>query len=618
MSGKSVGAGFQWLLKVGVVLLVALLALLTVNSMNLLTRTRGYLEGELETRLMDLKDIALPVVQGNLDSIKKDQYELYALTLRESLVKARLVGQDGRVFADSRGPKGMDTAQDPPGIEKAGMEDVRGGLTVVSPVYRSASGLVRSVYFPVRDSSGNMAAVCELTLSAGHIEDLTELGTTHFFLKAIVVVFIIISLVYMLGTVLKSQKEMVKAARGAGMGTSGAKDNVSFVIASFQSVVKDLKDKEKELAELKERAEEKARLIESYNESVLKSVQSGVMTFDAHGLSKTLNPAASDILGIDVAGTAGKSAAEIFGEDSWLGGMVMSTVEDSRPRQRGEGEVRTPAGGAIWLGAGVSPLTGDDGALQGVILVFTDLTEVKELRERMELKERMTVLGEMSAGIAHELRNPMAVISGYARLLSKSTGEDGATREAVESILSEIEGMDDIIREFMNFARPTELNIADVDIGALLDEATHAVSEMSDLVDVHVNVEGGLPEVQGDQVLLRQAILNIMKNAVEAMPGGGTLKVDARTVDAGAEEGITLHSGRFLRVDFEDTGTGIPRDALAKIFTPFFSTKGRGTGLGLALVQKILVYHGGRATVKSVEGGGTTFRVYLPVAAAGR
>jgi PAS domain S-box-containing protein len=463
-----------------------------------------------------------------------------------------------------------------------------------------------------------MAAVCELTLSAGHIEDLTELGTTHFFLKAIVVVFIIVSLMYMLGTLLKSQKEMVKAARGAGVGSAGAGDNVSFVIASFQSVVKELKDKERELAELKERAEEKARLIESYNESVLKSVQSGVMTFDSEGSVNTLNPAAFDMLGLDSAGAAGKSATELFGEGSWLGGLVMSTIEDARPRQRGEGEVRTPAGVTMWLGAGTSPLTGDDGSLQGVILVFTDLTEVKELRERMELKERMTVLGEMSAGIAHELRNPMAVISGYARLLSKSIREDGSTREAVESILSEIEGMDEIIREFMNFARPTELNIAEVDVGALLEESVNTVSDMSGLVDVGINVEEGLPDVQGDQVLLRQAVLNIMKNAVEAMPGGGSLKVDARAVDAGTEEGVTLHPGRFIRLDFTDTGAGIPRDALAKIFTPFFSTKGRGTGLGLALVQKILVYHGGRATVKSAEGAGTTFRVYLPVAAAGR
>lgn len=614
MSGKAVGLKFGGVVKAGFVLLAALLVLLSINTMNLLNRSRGYLEGELETRLMDLKEIAAPGLRDNLAGIIKDPYELHELSLRESLVKVRLVDRFRRVLADSRGSRAKDWHGDPPGIDDAAFGQVWDGLTVVSPIYKSGNGLVRSVYFPVRDSAGRMTAVCEITLSAGYIEELTELGTTYFFLKAIVVVFVVSSLLYMTGALLASQKGMSKAARDGGSGDATAGGDVSLVIGSFQSVVKQLKEKERELSELKERAEEKARFIESYNENVLRNVQSGVMTFDAQCRMKTLNPSAAEILGIDGGAEDGRGAEELFGAGSWLGELVCTTITDARPRRRGEGEVRTASGGTRWLGAGTSPLIGDDGSLQGAILVFSDLTEVKELRERMELKERMTLMGEMSAGIAHELRNPMAVISGYARLLAKNIGDDGPSREAVESIQEEIAGMDDIIREFMNFARPTELNIAEIDLAALLEDARNAVSELTGTVDIKFEVEDGLPAVYGDLVLLRQAFVNIIKNAIEAMPEGGSITVGAGTVDTADEPGVSLTGGRFVRVEFKDTGTGIPRDILPKIFTPFYSTKGRGTGLGLALVQKILVYHGGRATVKSVEGGGTTFRVYLPVA----
>jgi len=379
-------------------------------------------------------------------------------------------------------------------------------------------------------------------------------------------------------------------------------------------MVSTLKEKELELKQLKERAEEKARYIESYNENVLMSINSGVITFDMGGRVVTANQASERILGLSEGSAPGMVVDELF-KDGWTGALIRKTLEKGLPERRGEGMVKTLGGESRWLGAGTSPLHGPGGDITGAILVFTDLTEVKELKDRMELKERMTVLGEMSAGIAHELRNPMAVISGYAKLLAKNAGGDNASRDAVESIQAEITVMDEIIREFMNFTQPTELNIVKVDIKPLLEESLKALSGLGEGVKRELTAPDGLPQFEGDAVLLRQAFINIMKNAIESMDDGGKLAVSAGLVAAGEQDDVRLPGPSYIKVEVTDTGYGVTGENLRKIFTPFFTTKSHGTGLGLALVQKILVYHGGRATVKSREGQGTTFSVYLPVSA---
>ncbi len=612
---SSSGVRLEWFAKTGAVLLAAILVLLTLNSMQLLSKTRSYLEGELEARLTNLKEIISPELSGRLGRSSAVSEYLRNVALRESLERIRLINQALRTVADSRtGPVlgGRDSGL---GISGEKLNDVWGGLTVVSPVYESGGGLVRSLYFPVYDRSGRPSVICELTLGASHIKDLTELGTTHFVLKSVVVLVFITGLLYMLRTLVVSQKKIVQAASGANIGQQGprATDDVTFVINSFQTIVKELKEKERELRELKDKAEEKARLIESYNESVLKNVQSGVMTFGADGKVKTVNPAAVEILGLGGRELEGSDAAMVFEGGPWLSVIVDEALKQARVKRRGEGGFIAPDGSRRWLGAGTSTMLDDDGSLAGAILVFTDLSEVKQLRDKMELRERMTLLGEMSAGIAHELRNPMAVISGYAKLLARKMEGDPETLEAIESMQEEIGGMDDIIREFMSFARPAELNLADTDIASVLDDAARSAGAAFAGADISLEMDDDIPPVFGDQLLLRQAFINIMQNGIEAMDGRGVLTIMARMAEPATGSEDAPPGGRMLRIDFSDKGRGIPEADLGKIFTPFFTTKSKGTGLGLALVQKILVYHGGRASVKSSKDGGTMFSVFLPV-----
>lgn len=370
----------------------------------------------------------------------------------------------------------------------------------------------------------------------------------------------------------------------------------AFIIDAFHQVTKQLKEKEKELERLKALAEQRAENVESYNENILQCVTSGVITFDKQSLLTTMNRAAEEMLKISLSDAEGKNCSEIFDEE--ICRAVRATLEQKLPSSRLETGLDRP-GGKLWLGFNTAVLTDRQGEALGVILSFSDLTEVKRLQEQMELRDRLTALGEMSAGIAHELRNPMAVITGYLSLLSKKK-PDPTSQAIIHDITAEINGMNRIIGDLLTFARPASLNRVPVRIKEMIDTCITGIIQAKGTesrIQTAVNADDF--EMSVDEVLMRQAFSNLIQNAVEAMPEGGTLSIQAR-------------EGKNVSVIVSDTGAGIPREAIKKVFLPFFTTKDKGVGLGLALVHKIVLSHGGRIEVNSREGKGTTFTVILP------
>ena len=371
--------------------------------------------------------------------------------------------------------------------------------------------------------------------------------------------------------------------------------DTAFIINAFHDVTKQLKEKEKELQRLKSLAEQRAENFESYNENILQCVTSGVMTFDRDCFLTTINRAAEEILVMQREQAAGKNCRELF-DGGAVSSALYETMERKVPSARMEAMLDRPSG-KIWLGFNTAILTDRRGEALGVILSFSDLTEVKRLQEQMELRERLIALGEMSAGVAHELRNPMAVISGYLKLLAKKI--DAAGQAIIRDIANEINGMNRIIGDLLTFARPASLNRVKVNIREMIEgcvanvlQATGSESRIATVTRVADST------VSVDEVLMRQAFTNLFQNAVEAMPETGTLTIETRL-------------DRDLKIMIHDTGTGIPAEQLKKIFLPFFTTKDRGVGLGLALVHKIILSHGGRIDVVSGEGTGTTFTVTL-------
>jgi signal transduction histidine kinase len=241
--------------------------------------------------------------------------------------------------------------------------------------------------------------------------------------------------------------------------------------------------------------------------------------------------------------------------------------------------------------------------------VCTDLTEIKDLQEQVELQERMTVLGEMSAGIAHEFRNFMGTILGAAKLAAKQLPPHDPALESVQTILHVVKDMDHLITQFLNFARKTELDMQSVALEPWLARVVEQVRGQTpgSPPPISIQCSPNVPAVLMDEILMRQAVGNLVQNAIEATPESGRITLTA---------GVRPSPGRRREVELKvsDTGVGIPKSRLEKVFLPFFTTKTTGTGLGLALVHKIVLLHHGRIEVDSEEHKGTTFSIHLPIA----
>ena len=373
----------------------------------------------------------------------------------------------------------------------------------------------------------------------------------------------------------------------------GQPTETGVVIDAFHDVVQRLREKEQEL--------------ESYNENILRSVSSGVITFNRDGAVTTFNEAAASILRLKREDVIGKTCTGVFGAESVIARLLTRALAHGDVITREEFELEVPHGGKIWVGVSTSLLKDHAGGLIGTTFVCTDLTEIKALQERVEMRERMMVLGEMSAGIAHEFRNLMGTILGAGKLIARQLPGGSPIHESVQTITHVISDMDHLVTQLLNFARKTEPDLAPVALDPWLKRTVEQVVEQAPAPNLRVEVRcvPDLPVIRMDEILMRQALSNLVQNAIEAMPAGGDLTVSA---------GVRALQGRRREVivTIVDTGVGIPKDRLAKIFLPFFTMKAKGTGLGLALVHKIVLLHNGRIEVESREGAGTTVHVFLP------
>jgi PAS domain S-box-containing protein len=376
----------------------------------------------------------------------------------------------------------------------------------------------------------------------------------------------------------------------------------AFMTASMQGVIQQLREQEKELERLHKIERERAEQTERLSEEVTRNMPAGLVVVNATGIISSSNPAAEHALGIR--GLGFRRYSEALGADSALTRLVAECLETGRIFRREEVEHVPPAGDTRRLGVTISPIRRSEGKISGVICLLTDLTELAALEQRMHLKENLAALGELSAGIAHEFKNALATISGYAQLIPESSPREAA--DYAKRIVEQTRNITHMVAEFLKYARPLEIPEDRVELEDVVERAVAEVAE--NMPQVTIECKGNFAEVAGDEGLLRQALLNLARNAAEACAeavGGGRVTVHGEVTD-GEEAG-------WQRVVVADNGPGIAQAAMPKLFRPFFTTKSNGTGLGLAVVQKIIVQHGGQVAVRNCPKGGAEFMVTLPL-----
>ena len=339
--------------------------------------------------------------------------------------------------------------------------------------------------------------------------------------------------------------------------------------------------------------------------AIIESIDAGIMTIDPEGRVKSFNRAAEEITGWRYPEVENRSITEILPD--WRMLFERRLTDERQVQGRLEMPVTVSRGRKIVLGCSLSPLRDHDGVKIGDIIIFQDLTAVKEMEEIMERNRRLAFVGEMAAGLAHEIRNPLASISGAVQMLQREQGIGNTETRLMQLIIRSKDQLEGFIKDFLMLARPERGEHGPQSVSELVGEVLEGVMvkpDWNDRITINNDLEPGLT-LLGNREEFRQMFWNLILNAAQAMPAGGILKITARKRRQGDKEGVELV--------FYDTGKGIAAQDKNMIYEPFFTTKERGTGLGLAIGLRIVNGYGCRLSFESEDGRGTSFTVWLPV-----
>jgi two-component system nitrogen regulation sensor histidine kinase GlnL len=362
--------------------------------------------------------------------------------------------------------------------------------------------------------------------------------------------------------------------------------------------------------------------IQELTADILTGIIDGVIVTDAVNRILIWNRAAEEMTGIAGDDAIGKRVNTALSDNPAVVGLIEKTLASGRSYSDYEAELVVKHGPLRPVGLVTSVLMDDDGVPLGVILTVRDQSGVRDLKERMRRSDRLATLGMIAAGIAHEVKNPLVGIRGAAQLM-QSELRSGAGKsfdkgfdEYLDVILKEADRLNNVLEGILDFTRLKAREMKNHNVHSILDRVLLLNEENAKQSGVVLSrmYDPSLPDITGNEDQLVQVFLNLIKNAVEAMPKGGKLTVMTRMSDLFTTVQADGKKHQLMVVKVSDTGPGIKQEHLQDIFTPFFTTKDRGVGLGLALSYQIVQEHLGTIRVESHENEGTTFSVYLPLA----
>jgi len=343
--------------------------------------------------------------------------------------------------------------------------------------------------------------------------------------------------------------------------------------------------------------------LRALNQNVVESIPSGLITLSREGVVSFINPAGCQILRTDPHAVIGHHISELqfFAPPDWE--SVCDTLATEQVVRREKDDISVGEENRS-LGYAVTPLNTLEGVASGYTLIFQDLTDMKKMEAELRLKDRMAAVGELSAGIAHEIRNPLAAIAGSVQVLKKSNALSPPEQRLMTIILKESERLNKSIADFLRFVKPQEKRTTEFDIAASLSETLDLLANSPELRSDH-HIERRISPasfiVSGDADQIRQVFWNLARNAVQAMPNGGALRVS------------TEATADTYRIRFSDSGRGMAEADQRRLFQPFRTNFPTGTGLGMAISYRIVQEHGGQIDVASWPGMGTTITVSLPI-----
>jgi two-component system nitrogen regulation sensor histidine kinase GlnL len=350
--------------------------------------------------------------------------------------------------------------------------------------------------------------------------------------------------------------------------------------------------------------------------NILASLDDAVIVTDTAERVTYINPAAEDLTGLSAAHARHRPLAALFPRDTWIVDMTRETLATATGRHRGEGTLAGSTVSPRAVTVAISPLVESGHAAEGTVLVVRDVSYRRTLEEATRQAERASSLEVLSTGLAHEIKNPLGAIKGAAQLLQQTNDPKPETiREHMAVIVRETDRLTHLLDELRDLTHPPPVEFTAVNVHRVL----HAVLDLARQnpewrsTTVTCAFDPSLPDARANEAKLVQVFLNLILNGIQAMDGAGTLTISTRMVTEYHIRGARGGSARFLAVEIADTGPGLENRDSAELFAPYFTTKPRGSGLGLTISEQIVAQHGGRISLRAGRRSGTVARVLLPV-----
>jgi len=591
--------GFQIEVRLGLALIILVLVILNFASHYALFRIKQSLEDQLKNELTEAAVVVSDFISRYKTTALPDS-AISRITSEYSLDKVAIIPLTyDRVIALNSGKEPDSTIL---GIDNSITTDKLLPILHNRPVFSHRRGFSQSsLLFPVEFAGSKyMIAATRQSAILSSAENAGAILIFFGLLGIGIIVYVAARFAHFITIPFERLRD--KAVQSGRMDASSG-DQVASLINSYEKIIDDLKQKEAELMRLNELTTRRAEDLEVYNNYILKSISTGIITLDRENKLSSINHAAAGILEIQSEQAAGHDYLTALKNYPGLCRLIEDFWDRHRPINNREMTIKMGDRNSRALVVSISPLVNSRGEKIGLSLILNDQTEFLKMQEELELNKRMASLGEMSAGLAHQLRNSTAAMVGLAKLIQKRVPNEGNAHENMRLLLKEALDASALVGRFLDFARPLSLELDNIDFSAMMKEIAAVAREKHH--DLDVNYEDSFPdmvEISADSLLLKQAIGNIVDNACQAAGiGGKRIEIKCRIVGGRAEAIIT------------DNGPGIPENIRENIFTPFFSGSPSGSGLGLPLARKIIILHGGHLKFDSRVGSGTTFAISIPV-----
>ena len=397
----------------------------------------------------------------------------------------------------------------------------------------------------------------------------------------------------------KESLSIINKAYGDKSGSSSISDKLKSLENKYDVLSKRTKSLEK---------------VYQFHKGIVQSISSGLITIDSDGYITFINSAALLLLDYEYQELVGKPLKNLFSDNREAEKVLDELLNKNRMFESRETNLLSRTKKLIPIGFTTTLLLSDDSSHEGIIISFRDLTNLHHYRIQIERIKRLATLGEVSAGIAHEIRNPLAGIKTSAQVLEESFSPGDHRSQLVARIVKEIDRSNELLKKFFNFAKPGKPRQEFVALDILIEGVCLLLSSKMRKKEIvfEKNIESDIPDIYVDENQIEQVLINLFLNSLDAMEKGGSIIVKLKVVESKTEN-ILNNASKAVVLDLFDTGCGIESDNLERIFNPFFTTKSDGVGLGLSISSRLIEENGGRILVESEPGQGTTFKVYFPV-----